>query len=541
MAYLGASGKEHGGVGFFLRMEGEKSFFGVKFVRLLKEDGEINSGFWQEARSVFSYGSGLRFTYRTAKIACPSTYWIHENDKFYKNNVLLWQNQSSEFPQNLAEFLEGRRIGAVDIANFRKYKRISRDLLRKIYHEKLPADLLLAYFIAAGEKNLEQDTSIIRNMNNNPKEVLRMASHVLEAILILHEHGRAHCDIKPANIAVWQYNVTSGHEKIPLVPEYYRLIDFGSLGSSKQPSGSGTPAFFNHAKYSKLKARGLSELDCRTLMDGYALALTIYTIARGGNKPATTLINPDVVRFALGEAVYVIFRALYDVEKLTLPKLHELWETIQDTDVQDDAWEPLKLPSAEGNNNLFETFLHGSNGIDYGRFHEYLRFTDEFDPLMKVGVKSEAPYNWPGSLKPLVVLNNTSGGRAQRCVWVDHCDTGPGMSGWRMIHYYHAPDDVRTGKRPVSFDGYVPYTLANVRPSDSEKASLLAIADECDRLNAAGEEKLCRLPSAHEIVRVDGEWKILWGKCRLVQNNEKPCYRQLFEQLIASAGEEPYM
>ena len=107
---------------------------------------------------------------------------------------------------------------------------------------------------------------------------------------------------------------------------------------------------------------------------------------------------------------------------------------------------------------------------------------------------------------------------------------------------FHAPDDVRTNKRPVSFDDYIPYSLANISPTDKDIEEIMRLADVAAEEPKANPDRKLWIPSPDEIIRVDGKWKVLWfagkrlcppkfdfrehfkGLCqKALQNNRIPC------------------
>ena len=99
--------------------------------------------------------------------------------------------------------------------------------------------------------------------------------------------------------------------------------------------------------------------------------------------------------------------------------------------------------------------------------------------------------------------------------------------GWDSAAvYFHAPDDARTGKRPVDFSGYTQKSLLNTRPSESEIETIMQCAEQ---LNGSGFARWF-LPHREQIVWIDGEIRILWQLGTPV--NRKVDYRTYFRYLL---------
>ena len=75
---------------------------------------------------------------------------------------------------------------------------------------------------------------------------------------------------------------------------------------------------------------------------------------------------------------------------------------------------------------------------------------------------------------------------------------------------FHAPDDVRTNKRATSFTDYIPYSLANVSPTKQDQVEIMRLADIAAEELVANPDCVFWIPSLEHIVRIDGQWKVLW-------------------------------
>ena len=158
---------------------------------------------------------------------------------------------------------------------------------------------------------------------------MQMIRQILSSILDLYDNRCAHCDIKPSNIMIWSHPDRNKEKRTNITHTRFRLTDFGSIHSEKLGSGSGTEIFFSKIEYQHLKESGLSDLECRTLMDGFALALTIYSLA-AGHIPANPLVNWRIVAAKWPEPIQIVeaVKILYNVRESSIAKMKALNESL---------------------------------------------------------------------------------------------------------------------------------------------------------------------------------------------------------------------
>jgi serine/threonine protein kinase len=109
-------------------------------------------------------------------------------------------------------------------------------------------------------------------------ECLRISKSVLGALIVAHQHGVIHGDIKPANIL---YN----HKR-----HTYIVTDFGAAFFTGEPQRKGhvivgTPSYMSPEQLQGKKMDGRSDL--------YSLAVTLYHLL-SGNQPFTGSNLPEL-------------------------------------------------------------------------------------------------------------------------------------------------------------------------------------------------------------------------------------------------------
>ena len=512
----------HGNVGMVLKAG---FLYGLKIVPLLK-DGGLNDSFWQEAVSAFSYGAAIRFSKSFLKAPFVPMYWIRAQDKFYCEYKATHNENNPCF---LLPFLKSQDCelnGNEEL--FEDYCFAPPELLQRIFEEKLPADILLVYFIEWGKTSLSHTIDHLllshkigadgNRCGFAADHALSLVSQVLDAILTLHRYGLAHCDIKPGNIMV-----SKG---------LFRLTDFGSVHSENLPSQSGSKAFLHPNRDRIFKNRGLSLLDRRTLEDGYALAMTLYCIATKRQTPSSSpysapaLISSTIIKQQWPGLVSDAFDILYDLWNLTIDKMESLLQRLK-REAPDSfgysEWHAVTLVLHNYYLPLFKTLQKGKKGLRYGHYYEQIRFNNAFDPLMKPNLHLAYHYEKLGfhgkmwDTMPTPLLNIVNNGRPATVI-------------------FHAPDDLRTGKRAVSFTDYIPYSLANASPTEQDQQEIMQMADIAAGELASNPDCMFWLPSQDHIVRIDGVWKVLWFAGRHVCPQEYDV-RGYFQNLCHQAIE----
>ncbi len=563
-----------GGTGTVLR---GRYGFCLKVVSLLCENGTINPGFWQEAQSIFSYCSAIRFYSGLLKCPLPVCYWICEDDPFYLAYIEEMRHERAvetrkrhdtgclnlfddirredrwdaerredmdspadqeeilrDEPSELIRHLEPYQrnaysdlrhfLGCMEIRELYDYSHsryvpVPEKLLSDVFQKHLEADIILTYSLELAEKSLQDCLDEGKEFSAN--EIMLMIRQIISGILDLYDNGCAHCDIKPSNIMIWSHQDWKKEKQTYITHTHFRLTDFGSIHSEKLGSGSGTEIFFSKTEYQYLKESGLNDLECRTLMDGFALALTIYSLA-AGHIPANPLVNHKIVEGKWPGQIFDAYKILYDVRESSIEKMKALNESLSLQIHEDSWWSPLKIMPCVGWAPPFEKMLVGDDGIKYGRFYEQIRFSPVFDPIMIIEGGMNAKMKklrlneklWTTMPRPLLLLYSDL--------------------NFQEGVVFHAPDDARTLKRATSFDGYVPCSLANTVPTDDELENILQMGDLCNQeIINTGKKFRFLLPSAKDIVRIDSEWKILWF-CGKSHNLNGFDFREYFYQLYVS-------
>ena len=483
---MGSTGKANrGGVGEFIPPR-RKDGFGLKVVRLLDEDGRRNENFWNEARSIHRYCASVRFLGGAMKIPLAAHYYLNRHDPLadiewrevkrawdeYRLRSAIIDNDEPDSPwdpktSSIDDLFHSAFVDREEAWRFHNYKPAAGPLLRHIYEAGLDADLLMIYPVAyGGEKNL----SCYYDEPFSAADARSLIGQLAATILDLYRSGTAHGDIKPKNIMVSE---TEGKK-------LFRLTDFGSTHSEDIPSDSGTESFFNRELYDKILEQTGSELTARVYTDFYALNRTVVAMAIG--RDPGCLVYEDCV-----------------VERW--PEITEQWQKLRETDdrTMDDfrqlaAEEPLSI---DPNWEPFESYIDEFDPMDkvngkltYGRLHEQIAFSEQFDPMMR--------------FRHI---------RIDLDVWKlfpEFCHTPLTINRGGVI--FHAPDDARTEKPPQDFHFYIPADLDHIRLTEEETERLIGHGRKLDAyFRTRPREKAC-FPSKEDIFRCGGELKMLWGR-----------------------------
>ena len=530
--------------------------FCLKFVHLLKENGSLNDQFWNEAQSVSVYTSAARNIPGCAACPLPASYWIWEEDPLYIN--FPRRRMSEERPRALIDYISlfdvtPDQLKGIDPAT---YWFVPPPLLKQIHKKKLAAQVLLTYPVLRGRENLREiikkdrrertpkDGPMWRRSLWNPSEVCKLIYHILSAILMLYRNGLAHGDIKPANIMrSFPY---SG------LGVSYFLTDLGSVHSGSHPSDSGTQEFFSSTTFeiwndelklgkpnsgkhdygkqnkkligdggfrpeTKLSARQLNSLLRRTLMDGFALAVTIYSIAKGREPGENVSFKLNLVedKWHCPE-ITEFFNTLWNVQDLTIAGMQEIVDRLKGKfPPQFHRREPIKTYGRESEigfdvewigkvNCSFELLSKKKAAvteIQYGKLSEQLNFSGKFNPMLRF----YGERNWLEEFPPEAVMQP---------IIETYSNGGNLVNG-----IYCVPDDAESGCRPIDFEGYRPctldYLLENDKLTEADVKELSALGHRIDgyltretRVEMPGRVIRQPLPYPQDIVKVDGRWMI---------------------------------
>ena len=553
-----------GGSGFVLttpQLPGVKNTFCLKCVPLLQEREKLNEIFWNEAQSVSVYTSVVREISGCAACPIPAQYWIHESDPLFLSFPRI--EMSKERPKCLIDFIsifdiqpEQLLDKGIDPA---KYWLAPRELLKNIYDShklagetqkynlppelynklfasKIKCDLLLTYPIQQGKDSLDKGVLSWRESKTEDaqakeaQEISKMIYQILSAILELYRNGVAHGDIKPANI-IRRLIRRLGSGQPP--ENSYFLTDMGSIHAGNLESETGSGRFFNFSAFEEWKniepekfnqdsigeggfypenempPEELKSLLCRTLMDGYALALTIWSQAKGSD-PTSSLVNRALVKKWQNEKIVDAFNTLYDVRNLTIEKMQGIVDSF--------AWDH-SAGSIADDYNCIETYGResefpfevkyteveevtdkrvGSNtrevSIEYGYLQEQINFSGKVNPMLRIKGRSRYQHLDTLLMKPLIRSYS---------------------NGNKPLHeIYHAPDDI-TGSRTVAWDEYKPFSLDWVLSDSKNRESLTdALYQQLLELGRKIDEAFApdrfsfALPYPRDIVKIDNKWFI---------------------------------
>ena len=522
----------HGGSGTTVGGDHPMDRYCLKIVSLQKKDGSFNNLFWEEAKSVSLYTSAARNIPGCAACPLPACYWIHEKDPLYEKYPRT--RMSEEHPRALTDHLSlfdvaPEQLKSMGVDDPAAYWFVPPPLLKQIYDARAdgrPALLLLTYPVFRGANSLRDEPV------SDPREICRMVYHILSAILVLYRNGLAHGDIKPANIM----------RARPFVREKavsYFLTDMGSIHSGDQPSDTYTKVFFDEKTYeewgrepdrgeqnrkfigeggfgpdTELSENELNSLLRRTLMDGYALAVTIWSMARGRN-PENSLLNRDLVNDKWHcDEITGIFNTLYDVGKLTIAGMQKIADGLKD-----------EFPHRFGRSVCIKTYGRGSevefdvepkkdcgDEVEYGKLAEQLNFSGKFNPMLRLyRERRTADFPPDAVMQPIIETCSDEG---------------------RFINdIYYAPDDAESGCRPVDFSHYQPCTLdwliEKNELKEEDVRELAALGRRIDEYrteqmrSSKPRDAFLPLPYPEDIVKVDGSWMIrpfFLRSCRLREN-----------------------
>ena len=435
-----------------------------------------NKTFWNAAKSIQAWTASIRFNAQFVKLPLAQQYWIkasdinpdyrHERQKL--SNLIIYCRRREKLGdyQGCPEYLKN--------VCPEEYILCPDELLNDIYRSDMFGDirncsLLITYPVQEGKKTLE---GYIKNGGHfSEQDLLDCCYQILTVINDLYQNGCAHRDIKPKNILIDE----GGDDKL------FRLIDFDAFHSDNSPSNAGTEGFLPDSLIKEELQRQYSPLEFRVCLDCFALAQTLSCMAAG------TFIPPQDFSPKLPPLIKKLYRILRFKPSDIQPMLAELEEKYN------CKKKALKYSGLYGNNFDFDSEKECYLG-ELGTFHEQIRFTQKFDPLIRNSSKDFFYYNIPDELSDIIYP----------LLCEDSCNI-----------YFHAPDDANTGKRPQDITWYTPKSLNNTVLSPKEKLELIKMGKKLNEYFSQNSDDAAFLPEGKQILWVDGKIKILWGRHRL--------------------------
>lgn len=519
-----------GGIGAVLE---SSSSFCLKVVSLLKNKDTINENFWHEATSVSLYSSVARNIPNCINCPIPAHYWINRHDPLYVN--FPRKEIENDDMRSLADFIslfdipreQTEKLG-IDPDEYwlvpdklleniyenhklsrQAYKHLPPDLHENIFKNRTNADILLTYPISRGHETIEY-SNLVDNI-----EIKSLIYHILSAVLALYQNGLAHGDIKPKNIMEGSSLCDNNWNH---VCNQYFLTDIGSVGSGDMQSETCTEPFFSAIIYSLLEKRSIADLLggstllpdacknkdealqkllCRTIMDGYALALTIWSLAYGSEIKHPPFLRSCVTKKWKDDSIKAIFDTLYDAKKLTIKAMQDIVDSLKNEipPYYDRRSKPIKTYGRESAIR-FEAKRYeevktedATIKIEYGFFKEQFNCSKKHNPLIKFyGESSSDSFPDAFSMQPIVLTYSNSGKHENEI--------------------FYAPDDANSGSRTVDFEDYIPcsldYLLTENKLTDELAEKLIEMGKNIDK----SEKNPSALPYPLDIVIVDGQWKI---------------------------------
>lgn len=534
--------------------------FCLKLVTMLDEKDNVKPSFWQEARSVSLYTSVAGNIPGCAGCPVPAHYWIHEDDPLYKNFRPSDDQVLEDFISLFNVKPKQLREQGIDP---RKYRYIPAELLKRIYNDfllaeearpllegapelhkkifdsRIKADILLIYPIREGGFSLDRLLDGISLQFEETCTVRRLIYQILSAILALYRCGLAHGDIKPGNIMRADKFHSDDRDD-------FFLTDMGSFHSGRMGSTSATECFFEfsdfrkweeeiqnaddkNAAYCRQNERFIGEkgsrpaenqtpeelnsLLRRTLMDGYALAVTVCMLAVGKNQPLASVYvqGNNVWRKWRDKLISRAFRTLVCVDSLSIAKMEALREELRQEFASEEEdrspRKPLKtygkgaevrfeVVSAREEKVQFCEFCgkisEGSIKIEYGYLTEQFNISGVFRPMLRCTQEAHSKLYGESVMEP-VITALSNGGTFVNSIW-------------------YAPDDAETGTRCKDFSKYTPlsleYLLSENKLDDTAVEEVLKLGSLLERQcrNSFVRKNFLILPYPRDIVKVDGKW-----------------------------------
>lgn len=444
--------------------------------------------FWNAAKAIQAWTADIRYHAAFVKLPLAQQYWIKESDCNLRtlnlqrlSSLITRPGKFGNYP-NCPEALKD-----IDPEEYVLCpKEILEDIYKKDLCDKSPEySLLITYPVQKG--NLSIAKYIEEGNGFSEQDLLNCCYQILSAIDYLYERGCAHRDIKPGNILVDEH--PGGKE--------FRLIDFDAFHSEEQHhSTSGTSGFLPHELTCKELNVRCSPLEYRVLLDCFALAQTISCMY------SKSLIPP----YRFPSDIPQVISKLYRIGGFDPSQIKKLLSELEER--YNCRKKKLKYTELLGNEFDFDSVKECHLG-ELGTFHEQIRFSDKFDPLIKNSGKHFCTYNVPEELYDIIHL--------PLC-----------KDRWNI--YFHAPDNAKTGLRPSDFTDYTPKSMANTSVSEKEAEKIISYGKKLNNVFNTNLYSSRFLPEKQHIVWVDGEIRIFWGLGNKVHFH--PDYEAYFRYLL---------
>ena len=487
MKILGA-----GGVGAVL--ETYDPLFAVKIV-VRSTDIDGAKFFWSSCKSIHAWVARIRFVSGCVKIPFAMRYWIHRDDAIDKHNTT--RSLKTQIPQSapLRDFdTENILTPALSEIVPSDYILCSKRQLESIYkNDQLgkveKVRLLVTYPIQIKKESVADYIAAGRKFSE--EEIYDALYQILYAVNIIHQGGACR-DIKPQNIL---FNTVDTKKQ-------FFLTDFDAFDSPEHTSYAATKRFLPPGKVCEELKKKFSLADFSKMLDYFALAKTLLCMINGTTEP-----NPMSAYKLPVEA-----RALYEISSFYPDKIKCILSELE----KKRNYCPLQQSYSPCNMQDIDFYKMDECSLgSVGTFREQISFFPCFDPLLKV---KGCIWHVPEELSDIVLL--------PLCFDDEHT-------------YFHAPDDVSTGERPLNFGDYTPKTLSNASLSPEEKDILLSYGRKLNKYFEVTGHKSAYLPQEDHIVWCDGEIKILWGMGMDSTQDTPVNYEEYFRYLLLG-GELSY-
>lgn len=459
MKILGA-----GGVGAVLETCDPR--FGIKMVsRSIDIDGA--KSFWSSCKSIHAWTANIRFVSGCVKIPLAVRYWIHRKDAICVHEKCL--DDLIYHRGRLGELDKKKELNP-ELSNVipSHYILCSEQQLEEIYNNDLRGEiedvrLLVTYPIQIGKTSVAK--YIAAGGRFSEKEIYDAFYQILCSVKIIHQKG-AHRDIKPDNIL---FNEVNGKKQ-------FFLTDYDAFDSPYHTSYAATERFLPHKEICKELQKRFNHDDFSKMLDYFALAKTLLCMIDG-----TTV--PNVMRkYKLPDEA----KPLYEIDSFDPDKVRDIIADLEkklDCCKQTYHYTPYHMDHID-----FDEMEECPLGT-LGTFHEQIRFSENFDAMIKNSTVNFRRLDVSDELFDVLLFPIAENSR--------NC-------------YYHAPDNMYTGCRPINFWHYKPKSLSNTILSEEEQKSLIQKGKKLNDVLKQYKGNFF-IPQKEHIVFIDGALKLFWG------------------------------
>lgn len=305
---------------------------------------------------------------------------------------------------------------------------------------KLPSEHLLLYLAPRGlnlrdffytEDVLQQKFSLshqelqgishVKNAFKNDRcnrlnlcDLLRLLDDIIRAVSCLHDHGFAHCDIKPTNIIIYCQNESSRYRA--LLSDLVTLYEFKkdpeiTLAVYRRDGRiGGTPAWMSADRLNFIRAAESVSKRVHDIKEKYDVKLddrcaTCRTLTYAMRRiseivPKTSLVSiyfAHVYKLAAQIARHVSISNNMDTEWANLQHYLDAAVKAQDCDALSEETEespsmtPLMIPSARKKNEMYKVKAYNSETEEP---HEIYDKTGEIDPEVTYSFEPDLTESW---------------------------------------------------------------------------------------------------------------------------------------------------